>query len=218
MGLKIEILCSSPDHPVKPWLARWIEERQTGDKVSLVHSKAELTSGDVLFLISVSELIGPEIRSQFKNTAVVHASDLPEGRGWSPHIWAILNGADEIVVSALEAEDKVDSGAIWAKTRIEIPKTALSDDINERLFDATLQLMTKVCEMVEAGKPPQPQDGRQPSYWPRRTPRDSELDPNASIASQFDLLRVSDPARYPAFFQLHGEVFEIRLKKRTKSC
>lgn len=214
MGLKIEILCSSPDHPVNDWLRRWIKGRSPQDTVRLVHDKSQIQSGDLLFLISVSELIGPDTRARFWHTAVVHASDLPEGRGWSPHVWTILSGGDTIVVSALEAEDRVDSGAIWAKTCIEIPKTALCDDINERLFDATLELMSRVCDMVETGEQPQPQDDRAPSYWPRRTPKDSEIDPNESIASQFDAIRVSDPDRYPAFFRLHGEVFEIRLKKR----
>lgn len=216
MGLKIEILCSSPDHPVNLWLARWMTEREDRDTVSLVHSKAKLGTGDILFLISCSELIGSEIRSKFQNTAVVHASDLPEGRGWSPHVWTILGGADAIVVSAIEAEDRVDSGAIWVKKRIEVPKTALCNEINARLFDATLDLMTIVYDMVVSGQPPQPQDDRTPTYWPRRTPKDSEIDPNQSIASQFDTIRVCDPDRYPAVFQLHGETFELRLTRQRQ--
>jgi methionyl-tRNA formyltransferase len=215
MGLKIEILCSSPEHPVNPWLRRWVETRGSSDSVSLVHSKRELNSGDVLFLISCSEMIGRDIRDRFAHTAVVHASDLPEGRGWSPHIWAVLNGALEIVVSALVAEDMVDSGAIWGKTTVEIPKHALSGDINKRLFETTLKLMTRVCAMVENDEEPQPQDDRPPTYLPRRTPADSEIDPHASISSQFDALRVCDPDRFPAFFRLHGHAFEVRLKRRT---
>lgn len=216
MGLKIEILCSSPDHPVNDWLRRWIKGRSAQDTVRLIHDKSQIQSGDLLFLISVSELIGQDTRARFQHTAVVHASDLPEGRGWSPHVWTILSGGNAIVISALEAEDRIDSGAIWEKTRIEIPKTALCDEINERLFDATLELMAKVCDMIEAGEQPQPQDDRAPSYWPRRTPKDSEIDPHGSISSQFDAIRVSDPDRYPAFFRLHGEIFEIRLKKWTR--
>jgi|TARA_Y100000296_G_scaffold72861_1_gene89717 methionyl-tRNA formyltransferase len=214
MGLKITIFCSSPDHPVNEWLRRWIDGRSAQETVNLVHDKSQIQSGDLLFLISVSELIGPDTRARFQNTVVVHASDLPEGRGWSPHVWTILRGGDAIVVSALDAEEPVDSGAIWAKTRIEIPKTALCDEINERLFGATLELMAKVCDMIEAGEQPRVQDDRVSSYWPRRTPKDSEIDPNESISSQFDAIRVSDPDRYPAFFRLHGEIFEIRLKKR----
>ena len=213
MSLKIEILCSSPDHPVVPSLEQWIEQQLERYAVKLVHSTAELGGGDILFLISVSQIIGTDIRKRFRACVVLHASDLPVGRGWSPHIWTILSGGESVVVSALEADERVDTGGIWAKTRIDIPKTALWDEINQRLFTAILELMVKVCNMLEAGESPQSQDDRAPSYWRRRKPQDSEVDANQSIASQFDVIRVSDPNRYPAFFRLHGEVFEIRLVK-----
>ena len=43
--------------------------------------------------------------------------------------------------------------------------------------------------------------------------RDSRLDPSRSIAEQFDLLRVADPQRFPAFFDLRGHRYLVRLKK-----
>ena len=69
----------------------------------------------VFFLISFLHIVKKEIRHRFKHTLVIHASDLPVGKGWSPHIWEILKGNNKITVSLLEAEDKVDSGNIWKK-------------------------------------------------------------------------------------------------------
>ena len=69
---------------------------------------------------------------------MTHASDLPKGRGWSPHIWQVLEGKQEIRVSLLEAEDAVDSGAIWHQNKLVIPQSALWDEVNEALFDAEL--------------------------------------------------------------------------------
>lgn len=216
MGLKIEILCSSPDHPVNPWLMRWIDERTSQDTVKLVHDKSQLGSGDILFLIAVSEIIENQTLSRFEHSAVVHSSDLPEGRGWSPQVWAILNGAKEIVVSALVAAESVDSGPIWTKQTVAIPQHALHSEINAILFQTWSDVISRVCEMVTNGEKPTPQPKKPMTYWPRRTPADSRIDPNASIASQFDLLRVCDPERYPAYFELHGCTFEIRVqKKRT---
>ena len=34
----------------------------------------------------------------------------------------------------------------------------------------------------------------------KRTPADSEIDPGKSILEQFNLLRIVDSERYPAFF------------------
>lgn len=218
MGLTIQILCSSPEHPVVPWLSRWIKERAGGDRVTLVYEKEHLGSGDLLFLIAVSELIDTETLSRFRHSAVVHSSDLPEGRGWSPQVWAILAGEQEIVVSALVAAESVDSGPIWTKQTVTIPRHALHDEISDALFQTWCDTMTSVCVMIENGEMPSPQPDREATYWPRRRPSDSELDPNASIASQFDLLRVCDPNRYPAFFELRGQMFTLRLeKKRTDS-
>ena len=74
-----------------------------------------LAGGEILFLVSCNEIIGKDVRDRYMATLVIHASDLPKGRGWSPHIWQIIEGKKEIMVSLLEAEDAVDSGAIWAK-------------------------------------------------------------------------------------------------------
>jgi methionyl-tRNA formyltransferase len=68
--------------------------------------------------------------------------------------------------------------------------------------------------MINASEIPTPQEDREPSYWPRRKPEDSRIDPYKSIASQFDILRVSDTKRYPAFFDFRGETFELKLEKR----
>ena len=47
----------------------------------------------------------------------------------------------------------------------------------------------------------------------RRSPLDSQIDINKSISSQFDLIRVCEPDRYPAFFKIHGKKYKIILEK-----
>jgi len=60
---------------------------------------------------------------------------------------------------------------------------------------------------------PRPQDDVTPTYYGKRTPKDSMIDPLQSIAEQFDLLRVADYERFPAFFDFRGKRYEINLKK-----
>ena len=98
--------------------------------LKLFRRKAELSGGDLLFLVSCHELIGADIRDQYRTTFVLHASDLPVGRGWSPHVWTVVNGGNEIVLSLLEAEDKIDSGDIWAQRRIPLQGHELYEEIN----------------------------------------------------------------------------------------
>ena len=211
--MKIDLLCSSESHPINAWLVDWMASQANEHDVRLLRTKAELASGDVLFLISCTEVISKKERDAYRHCIVLHASDLPKGRGWSPHIWSILEGKSEIVVSAINAEDKVDSGAVWAKKRFQVAPHALYDEINQSLFMVEIALLNKVLAMVQAGEKPQPQPDKEPTYYPRRTAADSELDPDASIAAQFDKLRVADPDRYPAFVRLHGHVYAVSLRK-----
>ena len=99
----------------------WVKDISSqGLDATLVFDKADLQGGDILFLVSCSQMIREAERKKYKVTLVLHASDLPEGRGWSPHIWSILDGANQITVSLLEASDPVDSGAIWLKTKFTL--------------------------------------------------------------------------------------------------
>ena len=211
--MKIDILCSSEDHPINPWLAAWAGERTRNHEVKLLRRKDQLKSGDVLFLISCTEMIPADWRALYRHCVVLHASDLPRGRGWSPHVWAILGGATTITVSAINAEDRVDSGDIWAKKTFDVAADELYDEINQSLFETEIALMDQVVVMVENGHSPLPQPDEEGTYFLRRKPRDSELDPELSLAEQFDKIRISDPDRYPAFFELHGAMYEIRLRK-----
>ena len=50
-----------------------------------------------------------------------------------------------------------------------------------------------------------------PTYYRRRTPKDSAFDPSRTLAEQFDLLRVVDSDRYPAFFAFRDREYTIHL-------
>ena len=145
-------------------------------------------------------------------TLVIHASNLPYGKGWSPHIWEILNGASDLTVCLLEAEDKVDTGDIWKKINIHIPKTSLFNEINELIINAHTQLMNFAIDNFETIKPKK-QPNLKGKYWPKRSPNDSLIDINQTISQQFDLLRVCDPNRFPAFFYINGLRFNIKIEK-----
>lgn len=211
--MRISLLCSDVHHPVNKHLERWVAAQQGLHQVELVHSKRDLSGGDILFLISCAEIVDAAKRSEYSSTLVLHASDLPLGRGWSPHIWQLIEGSSEITLSLLEAEDKVDSGRIWKKIRFSVPKYALWNDINARLFDAEIKLIDYAVREFGNIQPIQQSPDITPTYYSKRSPKDSQIDPEQSIANQFDKIRVCDPIRFPAFFELHGQKFKIILEK-----
>lgn len=211
--MHISFLCSDELHPVNEHLRKWIKKNSDMHQIELVRNKNELSGGDILFLISCAEIVEADQRAAYKASLVLHASDLPLGRGWSPHIWQIIEGAQEITLSLLEAEDQVDSGRIWTKMKISIPKHALWDEINEILFDAEIRLIDFAVRELDSICPVEQDVNVTPTHYRQRTPIDSQVDSALSIATQFDKIRVCDPNRFPAFFELHGIKYKIVLEK-----
>lgn len=211
--MKISFLCNDPRHPVNNYLYAWIKKNNSKHEIELVRQKNDLSGGDILFLISCSEIISSQERNAYMNCLVIHASDLPKGRGWSPHIWSILEGKEEITLTLLEANDEVDSGKIWKKLNFQVPKHALWDEINHQLFEKEIELIDFAVSNFKSVSP-KPQDiNIAPTYYSKRTPMDSAIDPYKSIESQFDKIRVCDPKRFPAYMELYGEKYKITLEK-----
>ncbi|MDP2399312.1 MAG: formyltransferase family protein [Burkholderiales bacterium] len=189
-----------------------MERHAIDHDIELVTRAAELSGGDMLFLVSCSEIVDAEIRSRYKHSLVLHGSDLPEGRGWSPVVWQVLEGRTTITVTLLEAADQVDSGDIWAKTTFELAGNELADEINKKLFDAELRLMDYALSNIGLIKPCA-QDAARESHYRKRSPEDSRLNPELSLAEQFELMRVADPERFPCYFDHRGYRYILHLKK-----
>ena len=211
--LRVTLICSDKNHPVFKYLEIWKEVNSKKYTIDLFTSINEVSArGDILFLVSCTEIVKTCHRELFDHALVLHASDLPKDRGWSPHIWAVINGESKIVLSLLEAEDKVDTGRIWKKIDIQLDGTELYDEINKKLFDAELLLLSWACENINSVKP-KAQDEIASNYLRKRTPEDSELNINQSLKEQFNQLRVCDPERFPAYFYINGCKYKIKVEK-----
>lgn len=207
----VSILCTDSAHPINQQLRAWAEKKDPATKVDIFRDWRELTGGDFLFLVSCQQIIRKPIRDLFRYTLVLHASALPQGRGMSPHVWQILQGAKSLCVTLLNAEDELDSGDIWHQIELSFEGTELHDEIHETLFAAEMALMSWALDNCDKLNP-RPQFG-EPSYLRRRSPEDSEIDPTRPLVESFDLLRIADPDRYPAFFEYRGCKYRIRIDK-----
>ncbi len=184
-----------------------------GHQVSWAHDPAALPAGDICFYLSYSRIVGAEILRRYRNNLVVHESNLPKGRGWSPLTWQVLEGADSIWVTLFEAAEAVDSGTIYLQEKLELRGDELVQDLRHLQVQATFLL----CHSFAANYPhmlknPLPNSG-EPSYYRRRTPADGELDPDQTLRAQFNLLRVSDNKKYPAWFQMSGKKYNLYIER-----
>lgn len=215
MGLPLELTILSDGDSwinarIGTMVAGW---RQQGHRVRWVHDPVKLVDGDVAFLISCSRVIPPERLALHAHNLVVHESALPHGRGWSPMTWQVLEGRARVPISLFEAVARVDAGPVYLQGEIELQGHELVEEIRELQAEATMRLCRKFVDrypFVLGVATPQRGEA---SFYPRRAPADSELDPDLSLRDQFNLLRVVDNERYPAFFDLDGHGYRLRIER-----
>jgi len=180
-----------------------------GDEAVFVRNLADVREGAVAFYLSCMRITPPEVLARNQHNIVVHASDLPKDRGFSPIVWQILEGKNVIPVCMIEAQDPVDSGDIYMRQTLTLQGHELNAEVRDRLG----KLIVEMC--LAAMRAPAPPTGRaqvgEPTFRRRRRPEDSRLDPERTVAEQMPLLRVVDNDAYPAFFDLNGRRYVLRI-------
>ena len=186
-----------------------LEISSLGHFCNLIHEHSEVTKGDVLILLSCNKLFKSLDLNKFN--LVVHESDLPKGRGMSPFTWQILEGRSEIPVCLLEVSEKLDAGKIYGKRYVKLNGSELIDEWREYQYNATKDLLLSFLMNF-----PNVQGVTQiglPTFYRSRNIDDSKLDISKSIEEQFNLLRVCDNIRYPAWFEINGCKYQLDIKK-----
>lgn len=183
-------------------------------KLNWIHDVREINNGEVAFFLSCEQLVPQNILDKNNHNIVVHGSDLPKGKGWSPLTWQILEGKNEIVMSLFEAVENVDSGRIYLQETVKFTGNELIDELREiqaqSILDLCIKFMKEYPEIINQGR----EQLGESSFYPKRGPKDSEIDINKSIVDQFNLLRVVDNHKYPAFFKYNGETYILAIEKK----
>ena len=184
---------------------------ELGHSAELKHHPEEVSKGDVLCLLSCEKIFKKLYLNKFN--LVVHESDLPKGKGWSPLTWQVLEGNNEIPITLFEASEKVDNGKIYLREMLILQGHELIDEIRHQQGEITIKLILQFIKKIDNIKGKE-QLGES-TYYPRRTLKDSQLDIQQSINDQFNLLRVVDNGRYPAFFIINGIKYILKIEKST---
>ena len=211
--LKIYILVDDSASWIMPY-ANILATNLIGKRheVSLVSHQDDILKCDIAFYLGCVSIVKKKIMDRSDSRIVVHPSSLPQGRGFSPLAWQILEGKNIITVTLFEATENVDEGDIYLTSDIHLNGTELNHEIKEKQGNVTVELCMKYVDLYGTCKPYQ-QSGMA-SYFQKRTQNDSQLDPHKSIADQFDLLRVVDNKRYPAFFRYRGCDYILKINKK----
>lgn len=211
---RVSVVIDNPSW-ILPWGERLVSQlRRMGDDAALVTTHAEIAEGAVAFYLGCLNITPAEVLARNRRNLIVHASDLPKGRGFSPLTYQIIEGLNRIPVCLLEAAEPVDSGPVVYREWIDYGGYELIGELREKLGDMTVELCRRFMGEVV------PPDGRhqqgEVTTYRRRRPADSALDPNRTITEQFNILRTVDNDRYPAYFDLHGHRYFIKIERSSK--
>jgi methionyl-tRNA formyltransferase len=173
-------------------------------------SSEYLDKGDVLLLLSCNKILPLELLSLHKYNIVIHESDLPKGRGWSPVSYQVEKGIMDIPVTLFEANQELDTGKWYIKSTIKLNGTELIDEIREKQFNVTLSMIKKFLTGSKEGNN---QFGDE-TYYAKRSEDNQQLDISKSIENQFDKLRVCDNNRYPSHFSIRNQKYILKIYKK----
>ena len=132
--LDISILVDDPFCWIIPFAEDICRRLSKDHNAGLYLKTSEVPTGDMLFLLGCASIIPNEILRRNKHNLVVHESDLPKGRGWSPVTWQVLEGKNRIPIVLFEATEELDGGAIYLKDYIDLDGTELLPEIKRSHF------------------------------------------------------------------------------------
>ena len=196
------------------WLAQHFPEyfyASTELDIHTLYDEKEVRGYDIVFVLGYTKLLKGEILEANNLLLVVHESDLPKGRGFAPVQWQILEGFNSITVCLIRVFDEADTGDICEKMTLSLSGTELYDEIRMKQAKITFKLIEQFLKKypnINFTK----QKG-EPSIYKRRTPSDSQLDVDKTIREQFNLLRISNNEEWPAFFEISGQTYQLKIEK-----
>ena len=210
----ITLLMDNPNSWFVPF-AKDLEQQlaRAGHDVVLIHDIADMRAGDLAFFLSCENIIRQSVRDKHTHNLVVHSSPLPKGKGWSPMTWTILSGENTITNTLFEAVDAVDAGVIYCQNTVTFDGHELLDELRDGQGKGIVSLIVSFVSscptILSQGKE---QSGDE-TFYKKRTPADSELAIDKTIAEQFDLMRVADNERYPLFFMYKGKRYTLTISQ-----
>jgi methionyl-tRNA formyltransferase len=197
------------------WIAQHIRhadfDKYWPGSINFFYDKDLISGYDIVFILGYTEILDIHFLERNKFNFVVHESALPFGKGFSPIQWQILSGAEDILVTLLEASEIVDSGDIILQEKLTFDGSELYDEIRNKQAACTISLIkTFLVEYPVFIRKKQLGDG---STFPRRTPKDNRLCLDKNIKEQFNLLRIGNNEEWPSYFNYKGNKYILKIYK-----
>ncbi len=213
--LKITFLLDKNNDWIQKSIKKTFLNNQNKYFFSIKKNYKKVINQDIVFILSYTKILPKSFLKKNKLNLVIHASNLPKGKGFAPIQWQILDNKNKIKVCLIEAALKVDSGPILEENYLKFKGNELNDEIREMQSNISIKIIKKFLKKYPKVKK-KSQIGKS-SYYKRRYPLDSLLNINKSIKKNFNLLRIVDNEKYPAFFTFKKKKYIIKIFKINKN-
>ena len=207
--MKIAILPSK-----NQWFLRYAKHLAKKLDAKLFYSSSDIKEKfDILFILSYHKILNKKSLSKNKHNIVIHSSNLPKGKGFAPLFHQVLEGKKEIIFTLFEANESADNGEFYIKEKLVLNGLELYNELRDKQAKLVYKMALKFVKNIDKLKAKK-QKGKE-SFYKRRYPKDSELDINKSIKSQFNLLRICSNKEFPAFFYIEKQKFILKIYKKS---
>ncbi|MFI6851094.1 methionyl-tRNA formyltransferase [Streptomyces sp. NPDC050416] len=143
-------------------------------------------------------------------TLNVHDSLLPKYAGFSPLIWALINGEPEVGVTAHMMNDELDAGDIVRQEAVAVGPADTATDLFHKTVDLIAPVTIGALGLIASGQTEfTKQDRSRASFFHKRSIEDSRIDWSWPAEDLERLVRAqSEP--YPSAFTFHrGRRLEV---------
>lgn len=143
-------------------------------------------------------------------TLNIHDSLLPAYAGFSPLIWALVNGEPEVGVTAHLMDEELDAGDIVVQRAVPVGPTDTATDLFHRTVDLIAPVTIEALGLIASGQTEfTRQDRSKASFFHKRAEEDIRIDWTWPAEDLERLVRAQS-APYPAAFTFHrGQRIEV---------
>ena len=127
------------------WISNFFSEESLPFKdkyeYTLSSDKNIFKNFHIVFILGYTKILDSEFLDKNDLNMVIHESELPRGRGFSPLQWQILEGKDSIPISLFEVDLEIDNGDIISKDVLHLDGSELYEEIREKQAFFTIKLV-----------------------------------------------------------------------------
>lgn len=197
------------------WIQKYLLDFDFGLKrkylFQIQKNKNLVKNQDIVFPLAYTKVLSKKFINDNKLVIIVHASRLPKDKGFAPIQNQILKNKKKLFISLIKAEDKVDSGNIYLVNSFSLKGHELYNEIRHFQAQECFKIIKEF--LIKFPKIKSRKQYGQSNFNKKRYPKDSELNINKSIKSQFNLLRVCDNENFPAFFTYKKKKYVLKIYK-----